>query len=133
MTDAKIEAYGNDFSQAFENAGHAVESLMVDIGSVRKVESKEIELGANDLGSLLYQWIESLISLQDSEGLLFSEFKCEVSKTSTGSFILLAKLSGEKFDPERHEQKTAIKAPTFHQMKISEDENRVTMTFVVDL
>lgn len=132
MTDAEIEASGKDVEQAFENAGRAVEDLMVDIKSVRASESKEVKLQASDLGSLLYQWIESLIAFQDTDGLLFSEFSCKISKTSNG-YNLLAKLTGERFDSKKHEQKTAIKAPTFHDMKIRETTHGTTMRFLVDL
>lgn len=133
MTDAEIEAYGRNLDEAFENSGRAVEDLMVDIDSIRPVESRKAELSGKDLGSLLYEWIESLISFQDSEGLVFSEFSCKISQTHSGDYSLKAKLSGEVFDPERHEQKTAIKAPTFHDMEISENKGRVTMKFLVDL
>ncbi|MDG6921956.1 MAG: archease, partial [Nitrososphaerota archaeon] len=40
---------------------------------------------------------------------------------------------GEKFDPTKHEQKTAIKAPTYHDMKILQRENGVSMRFLLDL
>jgi SHS2 domain-containing protein len=132
MTDAEIEAYGKDINEAFENAGKAVEDLMVDLASISPVEERMVELESKDLGSLLYQWIESLISLQDSEGMLFSKFDCDVSRIPE-KYTLRAKLFGEKFDAKKHEQKTAVKAPTFHDMKISEREGNVTMRFLVDL
>jgi SHS2 domain-containing protein len=133
MTDAEIEAYGRNLNEAFENAGRAVEDLMVSIDSVRRLETRTAQLEARDRGALLYKWIEALISFQDVDGLLFSRFSCTISKTAGGEYALLAKLIGEKFDPERHEQKTAIKAPTFHEMRIDETENRVTLRFLVDL
>ena len=133
MTDAEIEVYGSNLGESFENAGKAVETLMVDLESVRPLELKSVDLAGRDLGSLLYQWIESLIELQEGEGLIFSWFRCGVFKKADGTFNLKAELKGEKFDPSRHEQKTAIKAPTFHDMKITEDKDRVTMRFLVDL
>jgi len=133
MTDAEIEAYGKNVGEAFENAGKAVESLMVELESVKSIQSRKITLDGHDLGSLLYQWIESLIAFQEEEDLLFSSFRCRISENSSGSYSLTAEMHGEKFDPERHEQKTAIKAPTFHDMKISVKPERVTMRFLVDL
>ena len=133
MTDAEIEASGKTMDEAFENAGRAVENLMVDLSSVKPKETREVQREEKDLGALLYDWIETLIAFQDDEGLLFSQFNCEISKSSTGKFLLRAKLSGEKFDPEKHEQKTAIKAPTFHNMKISHGRSHVTLRFLVDL
>jgi SHS2 domain-containing protein len=132
MTDAEIEAYGENLDEGFANAGRAVEDLMVDLKSIRQIEARKIDLEEKDLGALLYDWIEALISLQESEGLLFSEISCRVSKKPEGGYLLHADLKGEKFDPKRHEQKTAIKAPTFHDMKI-EETSRVTLRFLVDL
>jgi len=132
MTDAEIEVYGANIEETFQNAGRAVEQLMVDLDSIAHVESREIKVSGRDLESLLYDWIEALIAIQDEDGLLFSSFVCKISKNSSGYF-LLAKATGEKFDPEKHEQKTAIKAPTYHDMKISVGVDKVTMRFLVDL
>ena len=132
MTDAEIEAYGANIDEAFQNAGRAVEQLMVNLVSIDRVESREIKVSGRDLESLLYDWIEALISIQDEEGLLFSSFVCKVTKNSS-EYNLLANAEGEKFNPEKHEQKTAIKAPTFHDMKISLGVDKVTMRFLIDL
>lgn len=132
MTDAEIEACGSNLDEAFQNAGKAVEELMVDLGSIEQIESREISVNGRDLETLLYAWIESLISIQEEDGLLFSSFDCRVSKNSS-RYFLTAKANGEKFNPEKHEQKTAIKAPTFHEMKISETPDKVAMQFLVDL
>lgn len=133
MTDSEIEARGSSISEAFENAGRAVEDLMVDIDSIQPVETRNLKLSSKDLDSLLYDWIESLIALQDSEGMLFSRIECNVAKDPEGKYLLSAELEGEKFDPNKHEQKTAIKAPTYHDMKISEKSGQVTIRFLVDL
>ena len=132
MTDAEIEACGANIDEAFQNAGRAVEQLMVNLDSIDEVESRVIKVSGRDLESLLYDWIEALITIQDEDGLLFSSFVCKISKNSSGYF-LLANALGEKFDPEKHEQKTAIKAPTFYDMKISVGVDKVIMRFLVDL
>jgi SHS2 domain-containing protein len=131
-TDLGIEAFGKTLGEAFENAGKAIEDTMVDLPAINNTEEKEVNVFGKDLESLLYSWIESLISLQEIEGLIFSQFSCQVSKDGAG-YSLHALLGGEKFSPKKHEQKTAIKAPTFHQMKIEQGADRVTMRFLVDL
>ena len=133
ITDLEIEAYGKDLSEAFENAGRAVEHAMVDLKAIKRVESREINLEEKDVEGLLYSWIESLISLEDTDGLLFSGFTCKISSGQDMKYRLDAVVEGEKFDPVRHEQKTAIKAPTFHDMKITTGKQKVTMRFLVDL
>jgi len=131
-TDAEIESYGKGLEESFENAGLATEETMVDLSSISTAIKKSIEVRGEDLESLLYSWLEALISLQDTDGMLFSKFSCKISKTKHG-FDLKANCFGEKFDPNKHEQKTAIKAPTYHDMKIVQAKSGVTMRFLLDL
>lgn len=132
MTDAEIEAYGRSLEEAFQNAGLATEDTMVSVSTIHPVIKTIIKLEAKDLESLLYSWLESLITQQDTENLLFSKFSCRIKKIAAG-FKLESVCYGEKFDAQRHEQKTAIKAPTYHDMKIIQKENGVTMRFLLDL
>lgn len=131
-TDAEVEAIGKGLNDSFENAGLATEDLMVDLASIRPTLERNVEVTGEDIESLLYNWLEALISLQDTEGLLFSKFSCAISKVKDG-FDLKAKALGEKFDPTKHEQKTAIKAPTYHGMKILQRKGDVSMRFLLDL
>jgi SHS2 domain-containing protein len=132
MTDAEIEAHGKSLDEAFQNAGLATEETMVSISSIRAESKRVIKVKGKDLESLLYSWLESLITLQDTEGLLFSKFSSKVSKTADG-FKLESFCYGEKFNPDRHEQKTAIKSPTYHDMKIVRGKKGVSMRFLLDL
>jgi SHS2 domain-containing protein len=132
MTDLEIECYGHTMDEAFENAGRAVEDSMVEIPAIHARITRKVSFKEKDLESLLYSWIEKLIIFQDTESLLFSRFSCRISK-SKGECKLQATIGGEKFDPKKHEQKTAIKAPTFHDMKISTGESGVTLRFLLDL
>ncbi|MGI0080488.1 MAG: archease [Nitrososphaerales archaeon] len=131
-TDAEIESYGATLEEAFENAAFALEDTMVDVASIRPEIEEQIMIKAKDKEALLYSWLEALIIRQDTENMLFSKFSCKISDINKG-FQLKAKISGEKFDPTRHEQKTAIKAPTYHGMKIVEGHQRTTLRFLLDL
>jgi SHS2 domain-containing protein len=132
ITDAEIEAYGSNLEEAFENAGKALEDTMVDIEEIRPNREELIKVEGKDLQELLYEWLESLIAKQDTDGMLYSKFFCKISRRKK-DFVLEARVSGEKFDPERHEQKTAIKAPTFHQMMIIEKSIPIKIHFILDL
>ncbi|MHB2035139.1 MAG: archease [Nitrososphaerales archaeon] len=132
VTDAEIESSGKGLEESFENAGLATEETMVDLSSISQTMKRTIKVRGEDPESLLYSWLEALVSLQDTDGMLFSKFSCKISKTNRG-FELKASCYGEKYDPEKHEQKTAIKAPTYHDMKIVHGKNGVTMRFLLDL
>ena len=131
-TDAEIEAYGKTLEEAFENAALATEETMVTLSSISGASQRNVSVKAKDLESLLYAWLEELIFLQDTDGMLFSNFSCKISKRKQ-DFELNATCFGEKYDPARHEQKTAIKAPTYHDMKIIQEKDRVSMRFLLDL
>jgi SHS2 domain-containing protein len=133
MTDLEVESSGRTLEEAFENAGRAVEDSMVDIDTIEPRKSLAISLKERDIESLLYSWIETLIALQDTDNMLFSKFSCKISKKSEDAYSLEATIAGEEFDPKRHEQKTAIKAPTFHDMKVSTSDSGVTLRFLLDL
>lgn len=131
-TDAEIEAFGSTLEEAFENAALALEETMVSLDSIKQTTNNKIELDGKDKDELLYKWLEALIIKQDTEGMLYSNFSCKISKKDQRLY-LQAQAHGEKFDPEKHEQKTAVKAPTYHEMKIEEKERQVTLRFLLDL
>ncbi len=130
MTDAFIEVTGDTIDEAFENAGISVVDTIVDIKSVENKEDKEIALYAEDLKSLLYSWLEEIIILTVTDGFVGKIFHVKITKN--GRYNLLAKVSGEEINFEKHHFKMEIKAPTYHLMEIK-DEKPVLMQFILDL
>lgn len=130
MTDAFIEVIGDTLNEAFANAGEAVVDTIVDIKLVENRENKQIELEASDLKSLLYNWLEEVIILTITDGFVGKTFSVKITKNER--YYLVARISGEKINFEKHHFKLEIKAPTYHLMEIKE-ENPVLMRFLLDL
>lgn len=128
--DIGIKAYGRDLNEAFENAALAVFEVMTDTSKVEPKESREIEIDGMDLENLLYRWIESLLVYYDSELLLFGKFKVKIDLEN---LRLNAIAWGEKFNPDKHERRTVVKAMTYHEMSILKTNNGYELTFVVDI
>ncbi|MFP3345828.1 MAG: archease [Sulfolobaceae archaeon] len=128
--DIGIKAYGRDLNEAFENAALAVFEVMTDTSKVEPKESREIEIDGIDLENLLYRWIESLLVYYDSELLLFGKFKVKIDLEN---LRLNAIAWGEKFNPDKHERRTVVKAVTYHEMSIVKTNNGYELTFVVDI
>ena len=128
--DVGIKAYGRDLNEAFENAALAVFEVMTDTSKVEPKESREIEIDGMDLENLLYRWIESLLVYYDSELLLFGKFKVKIDLEN---LRLNAIAWGEKFNPDKHERRTVVKAVTYHEMSIVKTNNGYELTFVVDI
>ena len=112
--DIGITAYGTDLKEAFANAARGMFSLITELGDIKEVEHREIELIADDRENLLVQWLNELIYLFDVENMLFNRF--DISRLDETH--LKAICYGEKADSSRHTLKTGIKAATYHMLEI---------------
>jgi len=126
--DVGIRAWGKTLEEAFENSALAVFEVMTDTSKVERRERREVTVEGYDLENLLYRWIESLLFYYDTELLLFSAFKVTIEGLS-----LRGEALGEKFDAERHERRTVVKAMTYHEMEITKRDGGYEITFVVDI
>jgi len=131
-SDIGFRAYGWDLAEAFENAALALFEIMVDTKKVEPREEIKVELEAEDEGALLYDWLDRLIYLHDSKNMVMSKFKVTISRIKSG-FKLNAQAWGERFDSEKHPEKTAVKAMTYHMMEIRRQKNRCSVQAVVDI
>jgi len=130
--DVYIKAYGKDLNEAFENAARAMFNIMTDIEKISPKIVREMNIKENDLEALLYSWLENLLILFDSEGLIFSKFEVKIEKEN-GYYSLKGKAWGEEFDPKKHPSKTEVKAVTYSLMEIHEEEGNSYVKFVLDI
>ena len=128
--DVYIKAVGKSLKEAFENAGKATTAVMTDIEKVEPIKSITVEIEAENLEELLYQWLEEIIFRFDAEGLLISKF--EVREIAEDGSILKGIIKGEEFDPEKHTQQLGVKAVTYHMMEINRN-GKVILKFVLDV
>ena len=131
-SDIGFRAYGRNLAEAFGNAALALFEVMTDTTKVEPREEVKIELGAEDEGALLYDWLDRLLYFHDARGLVMSKFEVEISEAA-GKLKLRAKASGERFNPEKHPERTAVKAMTYHMMEIKREKERCWVQAVVDI
>jgi SHS2 domain-containing protein len=125
--DTGIIAWGSDIKEAFANAARGMFSLITELKNISENESRDIELDAPDMESLLVAWLNELIFIFDVDNILFKRFEI----TTLSNNHLEAKGYGEKVDLSRHKLKLGIKAATFHMLKIDKigSNNRVQVIF----
>ena len=80
--------------------------------AVKPVQSKTIQLSADEPALLLFDWLSELIYAFESEKLLLAEFQVEVAGNS-----LTAVCRGEPMDQTRHEMDHEVKAITYHALR----------------
>jgi len=125
--DEKFRAYGKTLEEAFINAALATAKIMTD-DKVKPTIEKKIEIKVNTKEKLLYQFLEELLFYVDTEGFILSEVKDLEIKDN---FTLTATFLGDS--AEDYEIKAHIKAITYNDMFIKEEENLVTIQVVHDL
>ena len=131
-SDVYIEACGRSLQEAFEQAGRAVFDTMTDISKIEFKTMHKISVQSEDLKSLLYDYLDELLFIFDTEMLLFKEFKIEI-ENKNGSYFLHGVLKGEKYNPDKHISKVGIKAATYSLMEIITDKNKFCLRFVMDI
>ncbi len=88
-------------------------------------ERRRIAVSAEDTESLLVAWLQELLYFTESDGLAFSSFQME-ALTPTTLRAEARGVSGERLDK-------AIKAVTYHNLKIEQTQRGYEVTLVFDV
>ena len=137
--DIGFYAYGNSLEEAYENAGLAMFNVITDIKKIKKEETREFEVVSEDLVSLLYDYLEELLFMLDTEFLLFSDFKVNIEKivgdesSDLENYKLTCSAYGEEINWNVHTPKAEVKAITFHKMAVKEDNGIFKLRAILDL
>ena len=129
--DVGFRSYGKTLEEAFENAALAMFEVMTDTAKIELLTHKEIMIESEDPMALLYDWLDELIFLHDSENLIFNSFKIEITQIKHDTYHLAGKVWGETFNPDKHESREDVKAVTYHLMGIKE-ENGFMVRVILD-
>jgi SHS2 domain-containing protein len=126
--DTGIIAYGADLKEAFASAAYAMFTLISDLDKVREVVSRQIDVQAEDVGSLLVTCLNELLYLFDTENVLF----CRFEVTDFSEVRLKMNCYGEKMDPKCHDMRGGVKAATYHMLEVESNEvHKVQVIFDV--
>ena len=125
--DTIVYAKGVDLKEAFEQAALGTYQVMTDISLIKHKITKEVSIKSEDDKSLLYDWIDQLIFLFDTEFFISNKISIQELSISDDQFVLKAILEGEEFDISRHSQKSEVKAMTYYFMEVGENYVEFTL------
>jgi SHS2 domain-containing protein len=131
--DVYVSAHGKTMEEAYENAALSMFETITDTDKVSPVQEDSLEVEAEDQYALLYNWMEVLLVKSETLDMLYSKFQITSWKETNESFKIKAKIWGEKFDSQKHPQKVAVKAVTYHRMVIIRETDRVILEFILDI
>lgn len=129
-TDAIIEVTAKDLKEAFAVAADAEINLTLDQDKVEERDQKQFFARGKDLRYLLFSWLEEIPFLLITEGFAIKRIEFDIEKNEEYKINAIA--YGEALDVKKHNFKVEIKAPTFYDMEIREDDG-VYMRFLLDL
>ena len=116
--DIGIRVKGKDLKELFRNAGLAVFQISSRKQFTRNKTHTNISIKqkAANLEELFINWLNELLSLSSAKGLIFHGIK--INKLEGNSIEAVAAGS----DIANYKVNTEIKAATFHELKITQNE-----------
>ena len=129
-TDAFLEVTGKDLKEAFSVTADAVINITLDQDKVEEKERKEFSAQGKDLDYLLFSWLEEITFVLITEGFAIKRIEFDILQKD--GYQIQAIAYGEPLDFKKHNFKVEIKAPTFYEMKIEQNDG-VFMRFLLDL
>ncbi|HIE46576.1 MAG: archease [Nitrosopumilus sp.] len=129
-TDAIIEVTAKDLKEAFSVTADAVINLTLDQNKVEEKDQKVFSANGKDLSYLLFSWLEEIPFILITEGFAIKRIEFDIIHNE--GYKIKAIAYGEPLDIKKHNFKVEIKAPTFYDMEIRQ-ENGVYMRFLLDL
>jgi SHS2 domain-containing protein len=127
--DLGVRVFGQTLPELFEQAAEALTFILTDPETIRIKEARKFLLKAKTDEELLITWLNELVYLFDTQGLLFKAF--EVFSVHDQHLEALAQ--GEIYVEGRHPIKTTVKAATYHQLKIENHQGVWTALVIFDL
>ena len=118
QADIGIEGRGPGKALAFAQAGLALNAVVSDLNSVKPCTGRVIKCSGDDPELLFFDFINELIFLISTEGMLFSQIEVEITEDE-----LEARLLGESIDPDRHDPAVEIKGASFNSLSVKEEKN----------
>jgi len=131
--DIQFHSWGPTLKQAFEQVIVCMFGYMTELDKVEIDETKTIEIEAegHDMESLLYGYMNEFLFNFSTEFMISKEV--QIVEFDRENLKIKAIGKGERFNKKKHGQGTEIKAITYSNMQIHENEDRSEIYVIVDI
>jgi SHS2 domain-containing protein len=139
--DVGIKAFGESINEAFINASIGMYSLITNPDAIKEKKTIDVTVESHSLDGLLVSWLNELIFHFDAYGFIgkkitITEITPSLTLPPQGRGVackLKATITGEDFDPERHERRLLIKAATYHMLRIEKAGDMWKVDVIFDI
>ncbi len=130
IADTAFEAKGNTPQELFLASADALFATMVDPSTVIPRHTQTIQIQADDLSELLYQWLNEIVYLKDANAMVFCEADVTVKERPT--WALTGHVCGDNVQDD-HLLGSDVKAVTKHMYDVSYDGSEWVALVVLDI
>ncbi|MFX0031185.1 MAG: archease [Candidatus Hodarchaeota archaeon] len=132
--DIKVRSWGRTLEDAFIQTALSLMTIMTpDLKRISPLVKRSIEITSEDTYALLFDFLSEFLYFFDVEGLIFSDIIVNLNKTKNDEYFLKAIMSGEKFDRDKHEIGTEVKAVTYSFMTIKKKRSKIEIEIIFDV
>ncbi|MCD6417309.1 archease [bacterium] len=110
--DAGFEITAPTQKELFVEAAYAMLDILYDRTTVDEEKSRTIKISASEVDILLHDFLSEILQIAQYELFLVSR----ISLKEIDDRHIEAEIFGEKYNPEKHEFFSEIKAITYHQL-----------------
>ena len=132
--DVRVRSWGRTLEEAFsQTALSLMTTITPNLSKISQEIEKLIEIESEDKYALCFDFLSEFLYIFDVEELVFNKINVETIEIKNTKFKLKAVANGEKFNRNKHEIGTEVKAVTYSFMEISEKKNKVEIDIVFDI
>lgn len=124
--DIKVRAEGKDLKDAFLSCAKGLVQI-ISKNKIKEIKIKKIKVSGEDYPSLLYNFLEEILFLVDSQDFLVSKIKI----VEFDKFKIKAEFHGDF--AKNYSRLSHVKAITYNEMSIKNLNKKVVIEFVVDV
>jgi SHS2 domain-containing protein len=127
--DIGIHVFGNDLKDLFENAAMSLYDMMTEVERVTGVDTQEIQVTGEDFPDLMVNWLREMLFFWTGKEQLVKAVKI----IYLSDHELTASVKTEAYTPERHVIRHEIKAVTYHQIQVYENNKGWEAEIIFDV
>jgi len=127
--DVGLQARADSLGELFEAMGEGLADVICPRRSVKKQKTLQIRAESENVETLLVDFLAELLGLFNLEKFLIVGVRVEqIDETSVA-----AEITGETYDPDRHELGDEIKAVTYHKLKVAREADSWVGIVILDV
>ncbi|RMG44872.1 MAG: archease [Acidobacteria bacterium] len=131
--DVAFEAWGPTLEELFVAAAAATMNVMVeDLNTIAHREHRTIQVEADAVDMLLFEFLQELIYYKDAQRLLLRVSQVRIDRRDD-HFLLQAEAYGEEIDPRKHELLVDVKAVTLHRFQVERTADGWRAMVILDI